>query len=704
MKVYVKPQAGLSRAMNRIADGLTRGVDVEVVNLPEEADVVLIHTIGYPETVDAIARCKIRKQKIVLAQYCLRTTQEPNTAAWIPLWRECDVVWSYYYLPNLCKEDGTEWPSNAEFVWTPRGCEARVFRPTTEEKRFLIASSGYVQQSECLAEINRAVDLNNGLQFHLGPDLGMPNVECYEGITDDALVDFYSASHYVAGLRRIEGYEMPVVEGLLCGARPIVFDRPHYRQWFGEFAEFIPEGTPREVTLALTAVLSRPARPVTPTERTLAAARFAWPAVARMVWGAAGRAVRPQVAPQGNGHGRASRKPRLLYVGDAGVASGFAHAAHRGYLAEVHKHYDVTCLGINYLGDPHDYPYKIYPCFDHTGGDPFGTYRLPKLVKRLRPDVLLIQQDPWNLPAYFKQFEDQKVQPPPTIGAIAVDGLNCRGRAIRHLKKAVFWTKFGEHEAVKAGFEGETDVIPLGVDTDVYKPMDKVEARRLLGVPSNLDDAFIVGNVNRNQPRKRLDLTIAYFAEWVNTYGIKDAYLYLHVAPTGDRGYDVEQLMAYYGVQHRLILSEPDIGHGVPERALVATYNAFDVQVTTTQGEGFGLTTLEGMACGVPQIVPRWAALGEWATAALQVECLREHTVTPDNINAIGGTPSSLAFIEGLHAVYSSPELRDKMQLASIGLARGNQFDWSLIAESWLTTIGEFIETHVGGEKVSVLA
>lgn len=698
MKVYVKPQEGLSRAMDRVAKGLTNGIpEITAVENIDDAEVVLIHAIGYPETVDAIARCKIKKQKIVLAQYCLRTTQQKNTAAWIPLWMECDVVWSYYDLPALCVQDGLEFPSNAKFVMTPLGVDPTVFKETPCERRFLIATSGYVAESECIAEVNKAVYDNDGLQFHLGPDMGMPSMECRLDITDQGLSICYSSSQYVSGLRRIEGFELPAAEGLLCGARPIMFDRPHYRKWFDGLAVFIPEGTPREVTLALTAVLAKPAARVTGAELSLAASRFSWPAIAREVWGAAVGAYRVPSAPQAR---ITRRKPRILYVGDAGCSSGFARAAHLGYLAEIHKHYEVTCLGINYIGQPHNHPYPIYPCFDYSGGDAFGGYVLPKMVRKFKPDVLFIQQDPWNIPAYYKSLENAKVAAPPAIAAIAVDGLNCRGRAMRFLQKAVFWTEFGKTEAVKAGFEGETSVIPLGVDLDIFKPMDRAAAREIVGIPT---EGFIVGNVNRNQPRKRLDLTVAYFAEWVKAYNIPDAFLYLHIGPTGDQGYDVEQLMAYYGIQDRLILAEPEIGQGITEKGLAATYNSFDVQVTTTQGEGFGLTTLEGMACGIPQIVPRWAALGEWATAALQVPCIREAAVTPNNINAIGGVASSLAFIEGLHAVYSEQILRDRMSQHSLTLASEPKWNWDYIASQWLATMTEFIETQVSGKKESVV-
>jgi glycosyltransferase involved in cell wall biosynthesis len=362
----------------------------------------------------------------------------------------------------------------------------------------------------------------------------------------------------------------------------------------------------------------------------------------------------------------------------------------------------VTALGINYLGDPHNAPYLIYPCHDYYGGDPFGTYRLPKLCKKLNPDVVIIQQDPWNFPSYFSALKKAEVTVP-VIGSVAVDGKNCRGRAMRDLQHAAFWTEFGRDEAVKGGYEGPTSVIPLGVDTSIYHPLDKVTARKYAGLTGKYADAFIVGNINRNQPRKRLDLTIANFAEWVKTYNIPDAYLLMHVAPTGDRGYDVDQLMSYYGVFDRLLLSKPDIGLGVTEDALCSVYNSFDVQVSTTQGEGWGLTTMEGMACGIPQIVPDWSGLGEWTEdAAIKIPCVRENIVTPDEINSIGGVVSSVDFIEALHRVYSDRDFRLDYGERGFHLVREKRFQWDTIANQWLTLVTDFLETQRNPVSVAV--
>ena len=162
----------------------------------------------------------------------------------------------------------------------------------------------------------------------------------------------------------------------------------------------------------------------------------------------------------------------------------------------------------------------------------------------------------------------------------------------------------------------------LGVDLKQFKPVDRQEARRALNFPEKLWDAFIFLNVNRNQPRKRMDLCISYFAQWLHMTQVKDAFLFLHVAPTGDAGYDVNQLAQFYGIANRLIISEPEIGLGVSEEILVRTYCAADVSISTTQGEGMGLTTLEAMACGLPFMGPDWVVFGDWAKVSVLSETL----------------------------------------------------------------------------------
>jgi len=362
---------------------------------------------------------------------------------------------------------------------------------------------------------------------------------------------------------------------------------------------------------------------------------------------------------------------KLLWIGDACVATGFARATHH-ILEVVRRDWDVSVLGINYYGDPHPYPYHVYPCY--PGGDIFGLGRMATLLTQLRPDLLVVQNDPWNIPEYLKRAGNI-----PMVAKVAVDGKNCRGRGMNGIAMAVFWTKFAEVEARLGGYSGESAVVPLGVDLNTYTPGDRLEARKQLGLSPKLHDAFIIGNVNRNQQRKRFDLCVQYFAEWLRTRKADNAYLFFHTAPTGDQGYDVKQLAQYYGIANHLILAEPDVGQGVSEADLPLTYRAFDVMLTTTQGEGFGLPTFEGMACGIPQIVPDWSALGELCEdAAIKVPCTT-FSVTPNKVNVIGGLPDKDGVLQALDELYYKPEQREAYREAGLKLVANPRYRWENI-------------------------
>ena len=398
---------------------------------------------------------------------------------------------------------------------------------------------------------------------------------------------------------------------------------------------------------------------------------------------------------------------KLLWVGDAGVPTGFARATHE-VLNVLRHEFDVTVLGMNYRGDPHQYPYPIWAAA--AGGDEFGVGRLVWMCDRVKPDVIVVQNDGWNIPFYVNKLRTRlsngeyafpEYAGIPIVAVVAVDGKNFQGKWLDGVSLTVFWTQFALDEARAGGYIGPGVVIPLGVDCTVYYPDDPREAR-MRRIPS-LMGKFIVGNVNRNQPRKRWDLLLKCFAEWVRADdALGDTYLYLHAAPTGDKGCHVEQLARYYGVLNRLAFMQPTLWYGISEDEMRDTYLCFDVQVNTGQGEGFGLTTLEGMACGVPQIVTNWSGLGDWTKgASIQVPC-SSTAVGPPYVNVLGGVMDEEEFIQALDHVYQNPHWRHKLGEQALARAVEPRFQWSNIGRRYVEALNNVLAPVVWKEEVSV--
>lgn len=367
---------------------------------------------------------------------------------------------------------------------------------------------------------------------------------------------------------------------------------------------------------------------------------------------------------------------KCLWVGDAGVSTGFARCTH-AVCDELHaRGHEVQVLAMNFFGNPQiqaRYPYELWPAMDLTDGgqDTFGETRLPRMVRRFQPDVIVLLNDPWNIAQYLermrvklggldKSYHD--VGLPPVVGWLAVDAENNPSEHLNYLEHVVTWTNFGSDELVKGGYTGPTSVVPLGVDVDQFRPVAQAHARSKILPVQVPADSFIVGMVGRNQPRKRLDLALCIFGKWITEHQIDDAYIYMHVAPTGEQGCELAQVASHYGCAHRLIKATPTVGLGATEETMPLVYNSFDVYLNTSSGEGFGLPALEAMACGVPCVVSDFSGLGEWTgESAVKVPCSSMQLNAPLNSFAytIGGVMDIQQGVNALNSMYRNDQLRN---------------------------------------------
>lgn len=384
---------------------------------------------------------------------------------------------------------------------------------------------------------------------------------------------------------------------------------------------------------------------------------------------------------------QAPQRYKVLAIADAVAHTGFANLLH-SVLDGLKSSWDISVLGVNYFGDPHTYPYPIYPAT--LGGDVYGLGRLPNLLDGLKPDLVFIINDPWIIRDYMPAITERNI---PCVVYTPVDSPNIKpdfAKGLNKCTRVVGYTQFAVNELVEAGLTAKTDIVPHGADISLFRPIPKAEARKKLGIP---EDFYIVGSVQRNQPRKRLDLMLQYFSEWWHRIEKpSNVRLYWHGA-LQDLGYDVLQLAQYFGIDQQLIITSPNItsGVGVPKEALPYIYNAFDVQINTALGEGWSLPQAEGAACRIPQIVPQWAALAEWMEGAAHFVPCTSICVNTGGVNTVGGVPDKESFIQAFDAFYTSESYRKEMAQKAYTLISKPEFRWESIAKRFDSIFREAI-------------
>lgn len=250
----------------------------------DEADLVIMQFIGRDQLVDRVMESG--KPYVVLL-YCFTPGQDLSNVKPLfdyELLRRAVCAYSFHALEEMGFQ--------GRFLLGPLGVDPEVFylEPHIERVNSVLAT-GYISGSEALHEVYTAARRTGGRMMHVGGDLTR---ECncvfedafyvrYENVTDDKMRELYNSCKYVSGLRRCCGFELPVLEGLLCGCRPICFDNLHYTRWFRDIAIFVPETFDRLVD-DLTEVLQSDYRPVTQSEIDYVIETFSWRRVAQMFW------------------------------------------------------------------------------------------------------------------------------------------------------------------------------------------------------------------------------------------------------------------------------------------------------------------------------------------------------------------------------------------------------------------------------------
>ena len=387
---------------------------------------------------------------------------------------------------------------------------------------------------------------------------------------------------------------------------------------------------------------------------------------------------------------------KVLWYGDACSNTGFGRVT-TSVLEHLQKEHEVEVIGINYNGDPHDLPYKIYPASNLACPDRFGIPRLPELIDKIKPDIFICLNDVWIVNQVWERIQFLKDQY--KFKFIAYFPIDSEAyypemlRNIPHWDLAITFTVNCAQRVLKHNIQpSRLGVLPHGVDTSKFTPMPRDEARDALGIPK---DKFIVFNGNRNQPRKRIDLTIQAFAKFA--IGKPDTMLYLHMG-VKDLGWDITALfkreMSKYDLddKQRLILTSNEINYiaAPPDDLLNKIYNSCDVGLNTADGEGWGLVSFEHASCRKPQVVPNHTACKDiWEGAGLLIDI--STWVTDKDLGVERGLVDVDDAAALLTSLYNDKETYDKVADACFDVTQRNEYRWESVSMGFTKAISDLL-------------
>jgi D-inositol-3-phosphate glycosyltransferase len=393
-------------------------------------------------------------------------------------------------------------------------------------------------------------------------------------------------------------------------------------------------------------------------------------------------------------------KPRILVVGDAVAPTGFARVI-RSIFEPLQNEFELHQLATRYEGGPHNYPWKLYPA--GKTGNRYGFDQVATLADQLQPAIVFLLYDIVFQVQYLEHLRKASWRPrivfysPVESGPIAPEIM----QRLVGLSRYVVFTEYGRREIESAlqivrendpafAFP-ELETIPHGVATEKFFPLpDKAEARRQMRLDdAEHRDAFIVLNANRNMPRKRIDLTIHGFALFAQDKPA-NVKLYLHMAAE-DTGWNVLILAKRYGIFDRLIMTQADNSRpDFSDEQLNFLYNACDVGITTTTGEGWGMPSFEHSATRAAQIVPRHTSLADlWRNAAEFVDPVMTLTYPGNLTHAHIVTPQGVA--AALQRLYEDRAHREALAEAAYRNATRPEFNWTVIASRWKRLFDEML-------------
>jgi len=211
------------------------------------------------------------------------------------------------------------------------------------------------------------------------------------------------------------------------------------------------------------------------------------------------------------------------------------------------------------------------------------------------------------------------------------------------------------------------EIIPCGVDVDLFQPLNQEISRRKLGIT----DSKVVLYVGRLEPLKGVDIMLKALALLENGNQVKT------IIVGGDLQEDAE-MNRLKSLSRNLGISEQVSFLGsLDQQELPTYYSAADICVVPSYYESFGLVALESMACGTPVIASRVGGLP---------------TIVKDSLNGyLIPWRCPEPFTDSLEILLGSQSIRNAMSEASRKTAMS--MSWPLIVDNLVESYQTLLAT-----------
>lgn len=358
---------------------------------------------------------------------------------------------------------------------------------------------------------------------------------------------------------------------------------------------------------------------------------------------------------------------KILFWGDSPTAATGLGNVSKNLLNYLYsKGHEITVIGVNDRGgwkDPKLYPYKIYPAIYNNYLDIWGALRLINVFEGKDPeikeefDVFLTNLD-------FFLFKELKIDGKPLLHyllpfknkikkiiytPIDNDIIFGRWREIFFFFDKIYVPSFYSQRVLK-DYNIKSEVVYYPLDKENFYPEIPKDKPK---------DKFIIGYVGRNQWRKDLFSLIYIFHLFKQRH--PEAFLYLHTKPDDkeQEGWNILEILKhyiyFYGKDYYVPL-DLNVVKGIERENMRKVYNYFDVFLSTSTGEGFGLPYAEALLCEVPVIIPNNSVAIDFKEFAYVYKVTRPHSFGWTDYNRIRYLADIEEAVEKLEYVYNHRE------------------------------------------------